>query len=108
MSSYIELGPSPCDEDCAQVGDEDYNKKAYKECEVWKRQLQRWIEQNYTLPIPWDFKLVVKSFFHDYGTYYEVAARFDTEAGFDLAYLIESECPKTWDDIARRELEQRE
>jgi hypothetical protein len=32
MKDYINIGPVPCEEDCAQVGREGYREQAVKEC----------------------------------------------------------------------------
>jgi hypothetical protein len=32
MREYLTLGPAPCNEDCAQVGQPDYHERAREEC----------------------------------------------------------------------------
>ena len=56
---------------------------------------------------PTSFNLVVRSQPHDFGSYYEVAARYDdiNADAADLAYFLESEGPTTWDDEAKKELQ---
>ena len=43
---YIELGPVPAGEPCAQVGTDNYLARSMRECEVFRRMLER------VLPIP--------------------------------------------------------
>ena len=38
---YINIGPTPHDENCAQVGQEDYHIRGRKECAAYCRQLRR-------------------------------------------------------------------
>ena len=38
---YINIGPTPYDENCAQVGQEGYYIRARKECAAYCRQLRR-------------------------------------------------------------------
>ena len=69
MRDYFSIGPTPSAEDCAQVGQPDYRRKALAEC-------QRFIELiRKTLgPEPEGAELAIKSFPHDFGTYYEVSS----------------------------------
>lgn len=105
MRETLELGSSPCGEDCAQLGSDGFRERARKECGAYKRQLERVIA-GMGKPVPEDFYLTVKGFQHDFGTYYEVAAVFESEEGAELAYALESEIPEHWDEQARKELEQ--
>ena len=43
---YIEIGPVPASEPCAQVGTDNYLARSMRECEVFRRMLER------VLPIP--------------------------------------------------------
>jgi hypothetical protein len=38
---YIELGPVPAGEPCAQVGTDNYLARSMRECEVFRRMLER-------------------------------------------------------------------
>jgi hypothetical protein len=55
---------------------------------------------------PESFALIVKGSPHDYGTYYEVAARYNDndEVACDLAYEVEEISPLHWDEEALKEL----
>ena len=96
MSDYVNIGPTPCGESCAQIGSPDFYEKARKECNIFKRQLQRMFP-----------KVVfrVKSFPHDFGTYYEVIAVYDLREGdSEFAYEAENNAPEYWDAKAKEEL----
>ena len=41
---YIEIGPVPGEENCAQVGSSDYTEASLRECEVFRRMLARLFE----------------------------------------------------------------
>ena len=87
MRDYIEIGSTPHDEDCAQVGTEDYARRAKRECNLFMQQ----IAKHY--PEPDNGYLSVKSFSHDFGNYYEVVANFDDDdaESVEWAYDIESD-----------------
>lgn len=94
MRNYFSLGPTPSDEDCAQVGLEDYYEKARPEC-------KRFIELLRLVfgPEPPGAQLAVKSFPHDFGSYYEVICYFDTDIPESVAYAhrLDDETPTTWE-----------
>jgi len=98
MRDYISIGSSPTDEDCAQVGADNYEAQSRKECIAFIHQLER------------QFKVVdvfrIKSFPHDFGTYKEVVCYFDDDnhEAIAFAYRVESECPRRWDSEALKEL----
>ncbi|CAG9165631.1 hypothetical protein [Cupriavidus pinatubonensis] len=92
-----EVGPVPCDETCAQVGQAEYEAQSRLECAVYIRQLQR-IFGN---PDPAILSFVRRGFPHDFGSYHEVVAVM-TAAGAEV--FDESMLPMTWDHIARAEL----
>lgn len=97
MMDYLNIGSTPNEEDCAQVGSADYYARAIKECRAYREQIRK------HYPEPENGYLRVKGFPHDFGTYYEVVAYYDpedTEAsrwaldieGDDLGVL------STWDE----------
>lgn len=100
----IELGSAPHAEACAQVGSEDYAERARKECATYRRQLRR--EAAAAGIALGAVELVIKSSAHDYGSYYEVAVRFDgeSETECEAAYWLEGNQPERWDAEARVEL----
>ena len=111
MIDSIEIGCTPYDESCAQTCENNYSEKAKIECSVFRNQLYRFIESEckYTYDnMPDSFSLRVHGQAHDFGTYYEVQARFndENEAAIELAYWLEDHCPAHWDSIAKAELEE--
>ena len=104
---YIELGPVPSGEDCAQVGSENYEVSARLECAVFRRMLLR------LFPIPdgFDVRYVTRRFPHEFGSYFEVCVAYGVlgpcgrnEAVADFAYALEGNTPEQWDAIAMYEL----
>lgn len=97
MNDHLDLGPVPCDEDCAQVGDPGYRERARVECSAYIEQLER------TFPVPpaaaGKVEFVTRRHAHDFGTYFEVAIKFDntSEAAVRYAYEVESSLPPYWD-----------
>ena len=103
MRDYIAIGSSPVDEDCAQVGstEYDYYERAKRECTAFIHQLRRQFGEE-----PPSARLSVKSFSHDFGTYYEVVCYYDDEdeESMDYAFKLEAETPNEWDEKAKLEL----
>lgn len=99
---YIELGPVPAGEPCAQVGTDNYLARSMRECEVFRRMLERVFPIPEGLPV----KYVVRSHPHDFGTYREVSVRYssDDPAACDFAFRVESSVPDGWDPVAQQEL----
>lgn len=108
MIDYITLGSSPCDESCAQVGESNYTARSRLEIDQYISQLWRVLSKrdiNKT-NAPIGFKIVRKSFSHDYGTYYEAAVVYDENhiKGIDLAFWLEENVPTEWDEEAKKVL----
>ena len=91
----MDLGSAPCDEPCAQVGEDDYTAKAKDEC-------RRYIDLLVAIhgEPPTGARLRMKGNPHDFGTYYSVVVDFDDEddTASDYAYLLEGNLPATWYD----------
>lgn len=102
MRDYLDLSPTPTDEPCAQVGSDDYAKRARFECRAFMNQLERAFPDAVAAGVYFR----IKSNPHDFGSYLEVQAVFDDEdeSQTEWAYTIESELPQAWDDDARNEL----
>lgn len=103
-SDYIVIGPVPCDESCAQLGADDFDKRARKECRAFVNQLWRLLEKEKGITkesAPEGFRIGYKGFPHEYGMYYEVVIYFlvgkDSE---ELAYWVDGQCPEKWDEQA--------
>jgi len=89
----IEIGSSPAEEDCAQVGSENYMARARGECKRFIELLQATFGKE-----PEGAWLCVKSNPHDFGTYLEVVVKFDpeNEEAAAYAYRCEEEAPTRW------------
>ncbi len=101
---YLNIGSSPVDESCAQVGTDNYRKQARLELNVLARQMRR------IHPEPEDGSAYysIKGFAHDFGTYHELVAMFDpdNEAACRWAYQAEELLPENWDAEALAELKE--
>ena len=99
---YMELGPTPCDEDCAQLGTDGYRERARKEAQAYIRQLVRIHGEP---PAYADF--ATKWFNHEFGQYCEVVIKYDedNDEAREYAYKVESNLPPTWDKVAEQELQ---
>ena len=95
MQNYLELGSTPCDEECAQVGEEYYAAKSLSECSRFIKCIRITVGNE-----PSGAKLQVKSFQHEFGLYYEVVCYYDesNEASAEYAFKCESDGPTTWCD----------
>lgn len=103
MREYLELGPTPCSEDCAQLGTDGFQERVRREAAVYVRQLKR-IVGSMGEPVPESFSLGIRSFSHDFGSYVEVVAYYSDEASAHLAFELEANIPEWWDEQARAEL----
>jgi hypothetical protein len=101
MIDYLELGPSPCDEDCEQLGANYDPARARLECRVLRDQMIRQFG-----PPPEGAYYKTRSNPHDFGTYYELAIYYDehNEAAVAYAFKVEREYPQVWDAQARQAL----
>jgi hypothetical protein len=90
MFEIIEIGSSPCDEPCAQIGDADYHVKARAECVAYKELLYRFLASKR----------------RDRDTLNTHGCKFPStyEKGWDLADLLQNEAPTLWDEQAKTEL----
>lgn len=95
---WLELGPTPCGEDCAQVGSEEYHLRTLVECKAYIAQLTAEFGET-----PEHTEFGIKSFSHDFGRYHEVVVYFDDEdeTSTDFAYNVESNLPEYWTDEFR-------
>lgn len=98
MRDSIYIGSSPCDEDCVQVGAEDYYNRVKKECQEFIKLIREKLG-----PEVGGARLVIKSNPHDFGTYLSVECTYPEESKLGLAYALacESHGPETWEDHER-------
>ena len=94
MRDYINIGSSPCDEPCAQVGEPDYYPKAKEECNRFIKLIREKLGEE-----PPGAYLRVKSNPHNFGTYLEVVCYFEDnyEEARIYALRCESDAPTIWD-----------
>lgn len=104
MSEYdVFLGPTPVAEACEQLGPNYRARRALAECLAYRGQLARIADAAGHV---WEdrCRLVVTANDHDFGVYYEVAARANGPDDWDAAYWFEEHLPESWDGAARLEL----
>lgn len=106
---YLEFETVPTNEDCAQVGSDNYYEEATAEIVKTIKLLESkfFHDGNKEVGLLWgDFSR--KSQAHDFGTYYEIRYSFyeDEEVevdgknycAWDFANFVESNWPETWND----------
>jgi len=93
MKNYLEIGPSPIEEDCVQVGEENYADRAREECNRFVQLIREELGKE-----PEGARLAVKSFPHDFGTYFEVVCWYDEDLPetVEYAFRCESDAPVRW------------
>ena len=93
MRDYVDIGPSPAEEPCAQLGVPGYEKKAREECTRFIDLIRRTLGEE-----PGSAHLAIKGSSHDFGYYYSVVCYFDDrdEAAAGYAYRCEDEAPTEW------------
>ena len=101
MFDRIEIGPTPSDESCAQLGSDRYGRVWRAECKAYINQIRRVCGEE-----PDSAALVITSNPHDFGTYHEIAVKYDIENAEALKYALKVEGASIpeWDDAARAEL----
>lgn len=98
---WMDLELTPYDEDCAQVGDDNYQKLARLEYSAMYGQLLRM----FGTPLN-STRITCASNQHDFGTYYSLRVLFDTSdpISMEYAYKVEGDWPAKWDAMAIEEL----
>lgn len=101
MLDFMNIGATPAEEECAQVGTPGYYERALKECRVFINQIRRVVG-----PEPDGARLGTKVFDHDFGSYREVVCYYDdnNEEAVNYAFQCEGSGPLTWDEQAKEEL----
>lgn len=95
---YIELGPTPLDEDASDFGvDPDFDRKNFDECTRFRKQL----EALFLPRIPHEdchIRFFTKKFPYEGSYYREVCVEYDPAVNFsrEFAYYIEANIPATW------------
>lgn len=89
----MHVGPCPSDEDCAQVGENDYPTRARSECQRFIQLIRDRVGKE-----PHGATLRIVSESHELGTYLEVACVYDVdnEEATDYAFRVDREAPTRW------------
>ncbi|MBS3912806.1 MAG: hypothetical protein KGZ70_13565 [Hydrogenophaga sp.] len=105
---YLSIGPAPSEEQCAQVGDDEYSTRSRRETAAYRRQILR----HYPVPAECEDVLAglrICSNPHEFGVYREVEIAYDASsaAACRWAHAVEAD-PKgvlrRWDRDAIAEL----
>jgi hypothetical protein len=96
MRDDLSMGPTPCDESCASVGDLDYSRKARAACIRFIQLLHKKFG-----PEPEGAWLSGKWVPHDFGSECEVVCSYHpgSSASADNAFRCDAETPATWEDV---------
>jgi len=92
-SEYIELGPTPWDESCLQVGSDEYQMG-------WRDEANRYIDQLKKLfgnKLVGSMRFGIKKFPHDFGTYHDVVIFYNNIDEEEIALEIEEQLPRNWE-----------
>jgi hypothetical protein len=109
MMDEISLGATPAEEKCAQVGSQEYSERARTECAVYRRQLIRQYKAEHECEdLPEGCSLRIASHSHDFGSYQEVAVRYNDSfpEAVDAAFWFDANLPGHWDEDAKKELQE--
>jgi hypothetical protein len=94
MRDYLDIGPVPAEEDCTQVGVDNYMAKARPECNRFIERIREVLGVE-----PEGARLAVKSNPHDFGSYLSVVCYWDidNEVAEAYAFRCEGSGPLTWE-----------
>lgn len=97
--AYIELGSTPCDEQCAQVGCEDYAEKSVEEIKRYIKQLNELLVSKFG-EMSGLVYISKKSFNHDFGSYSEAVVYYNEndEEAVEMAFWLEENLPANWSE----------
>lgn len=96
MMDYEQYDTTPCEEDCAQIGQSDYQKRVRLEFKAMKDQLIRLFGD----PEPHKVFFGMMSNAHDFGTYWDFKMSY--EEWNDYTKLIDKSWPDRWDAEAKK------
>jgi hypothetical protein len=94
QKDVIFLGPAPAEEECAQIGDNDYHDRALRECREFITAIRKVCGEE-----PEGARLRVMREAHDFGFYLEVAIEYDgsSREAAEYASRCDERAPVTWD-----------
>ncbi len=106
MIDYLYLGPTPSDENCAQIGDDNFREQCNKEMEAYIDQLNRMYPEVSRYK-EMRFKKHWQQ--HDFGSYGEVVITYndEDEEQSTLALKVEWNLPSNWDEIAKEKISEK-
>ena len=89
----VYLGPAPAEEECAQLGSDDYDRRARAECREYIAAIIAVCGEP-----PAGARLKVEAQAHDFGSYYEVVCQYDDQdpAAGDYAARCDERAPQHW------------
>lgn len=95
MIDHIEIGTVPANEECAQVGSENYKTLAIIESKVFIDQLERMFPNEVLVGVR--FKTSWND--HDFGKYLSIKIVFQDDSSIqsEAAYAIDRSIPENWD-----------
>lgn len=101
MTDYLNIGPTPYNVDCAQVGQSNYQTLSTIECRAFALQCKRVLESYFPEV---KVRVGIKSFPHDFGTYWEVVVYYDPDNRDEVeqALYLESADLSDWDEEATK------
>ncbi len=90
---FIDIGSSPVEEDCAQVGSDDYRSRARVECTRFIELIRQTLGDE-----PEGARLAVVSNPHDFGDYLSVVCWYEdtNEEAIEYAFRCENDAPIEW------------
>lgn len=96
MRDYINIGPTPNNEDCSQVGTDYYHIKSKIETKAFMQQLYREFPEVLKTKT---LSFSVKTFQHEFGSYKEVVLNYDdsNEEEYEMVFDIDKKIPSNWD-----------
>jgi hypothetical protein len=100
MTDYLEIGSTPAEEECEQLGPGYRPDVARAECRLYIRAIKQVCGEP-----PEGARFIIRSNPHDSGTYHEVAVKFDenNEEARNYAFKCESDAPGEWPENLKGE-----
>lgn len=100
----LNIGCTPADEPCVQVGHKAYARVARAECRLFAADLSNQIAKKWNNDIRIHLRTVGSP--HDFGTYYEVFADYDPNDAISVAQALfcEGEADENWSKPAKKEI----
>jgi len=93
----VYLGPAPAEEECVQLGSEDYDRRARAECQAYIEAIIAVCGEP-----PEGARLKIERESHDFGSYFEVVCQFDGNNPEAASYAMkcDDQAPTTWPEKA--------